>query len=398
MKRIQIKALCYRMEYQRRILFNSLAENYNIDSIVYSLQEKHDIGPAEYKFTYVEPLCKKPLIWKSRLFRTQIFISFDMSMAKYLFEKPHPDMVFILGDMPLSAQAAKWAAKKLKCPILSLMTIRPLEHEKNRNYFIKQLKRMSFSFCDGILASGLLAEKCLKYYGVPDSKIFSYHHFVDTEYFAKWLKIGRREREQTRKSIGIKDNLCIAFSGTTYTLKGIRDLLKAVLLLKNKLPSNFPMPHLLIIGGPHKEGGSNEYMYIKEFIKLNRIDATITGWVTRDKVAKYLSASDVYVLPSHWETWPKAIMEAMLAELPVIVTDACGCVGTLIKNNETGLVIPVKSPEVLCDAIKELLLSKEKRNKIVKAGLNAVKDYSPEKANEKVAYAIRTIYERYCAH
>lgn len=70
-----------------------------------------------------------------------------------------------------------------------------------------------------------------------------------------------------------------------------------------------------------------------------------------DDVPGWLAAFDVFVLPSRAESSPIALLEAMAAELPCIVTDVGDCREML---GEAGIVIPVARPEVLADAITGL--------------------------------------------
>ncbi len=83
-----------------------------------------------------------------------------------------------------------------------------------------------------------------------------------------------------------------------------------------------------------------------------RADVEFLG-VRRD-VARLLHASDVVVLPSAHEALPMALLEAMAAGTPVIAS-AVGSVPELIRDGETGLLIPPADAVSLADRIGYIL-------------------------------------------
>jgi glycosyltransferase involved in cell wall biosynthesis len=68
----------------------------------------------------------------------------------------------------------------------------------------------------------------------------------------------------------------------------------------------------------------------------------------------YLSAADIFVLPSRSEGFSNAIVEAMAASLPVVATDVGGN-AEAVKDGVSGLLVPADSPEALSAAIRWLL-------------------------------------------
>ena len=72
------------------------------------------------------------------------------------------------------------------------------------------------------------------------------------------------------------------------------------------------------------------------------------------EVPALLHTADVYVQSSRWEGLPLAVIEAMAAQLPVIVTDAQG-MRTVIDDGRTGLKVPEADAAALARAILSLL-------------------------------------------
>jgi glycosyltransferase involved in cell wall biosynthesis len=74
----------------------------------------------------------------------------------------------------------------------------------------------------------------------------------------------------------------------------------------------------------------------------------------RADVPDLLSAADLFVLPSHWEGLPMALLEAMASSLPSVVTDVSGA-REVTRPGATGIVVPPGQPKKFGAAIVELL-------------------------------------------
>lgn len=84
-------------------------------------------------------------------------------------------------------------------------------------------------------------------------------------------------------------------------------------------------------------------------------------------VPRLLSAAQIYLLISNWEGFPRSILEAMRAGLPVIASDVGGCREAVVEG-KTGYLVPRGSVEVLAGRLKTLLTSAELRVQMGKAG------------------------------
>jgi glycosyltransferase involved in cell wall biosynthesis len=69
---------------------------------------------------------------------------------------------------------------------------------------------------------------------------------------------------------------------------------------------------------------------------------------------KYLAIAQAFVLPSRSEGLPIALLEAMSAGLPVVVTDLDG-MDDVVQRGEDGFLVPVEDARALANAILKLL-------------------------------------------
>ena len=127
--------------------------------------------------------------------------------------------------------------------------------------------------------------------------------------------------------------------------KGVRDYAAAVLTLRARYPS---VRFLLV--GPFDDG-------------LDSIDQEeVAQWVAGgleylgpvDDVRPAIAQARLYVLPSYREGTPRSVLEAMAMGRPIITCDVPGCRET-VEHGVNGLLVPVRDPQSLADAIARLL-------------------------------------------
>jgi glycosyltransferase involved in cell wall biosynthesis len=91
----------------------------------------------------------------------------------------------------------------------------------------------------------------------------------------------------------------------------------------------------------------------KQIADMNLGNVVTLHGATADAKAA-LAGGDVLVLPSEAEGFGLVLIEAMAAGVPVVATEAPG-IRDVVKNEETGLLVPVGSPQALSDAIQRVL-------------------------------------------
>ena len=129
----------------------------------------------------------------------------------------------------------------------------------------------------------------------------------------------------------------------------------------------YPLAQLWIVGdGPEK--GNLRFkianLKLKNSVKL-------LGWKEKEEMAEIYKKTDIFLLTSNYEGWGLAAIEAASFGLPVVMTDV-GCADEIIKNNESGMVIPVGDKESLKKAMAELMESEELRERLSRNGLVAI--------------------------
>jgi glycosyltransferase involved in cell wall biosynthesis len=80
----------------------------------------------------------------------------------------------------------------------------------------------------------------------------------------------------------------------------------------------------------------------------------LLGWWQGD-IHDFLSAIDVLVISSEQESFGLTAIEALAMETPVVATMCGGC-EEVVTDDATGLLVPVKDPRAMADAIVRLLI------------------------------------------
>ncbi|MEW6517488.1 MAG: glycosyltransferase family 4 protein [candidate division FCPU426 bacterium] len=86
-----------------------------------------------------------------------------------------------------------------------------------------------------------------------------------------------------------------------------------------------------------------------------------TGFM--EDIGRFLSALDVFVLPSDCEPFGLVLIEAMARGIPVVATRAGG-VPEIVVHGETGLLVTPQSPEAMADAVAFLLANPLERHQM----------------------------------
>ena len=122
------------------------------------------------------------------------------------------------------------------------------------------------------------------------------------------------------------------------------------------------------------------------------------GWVAPSDAREKLLHSDVFVLPSHNEGLPMAILEAMAAGVAVVTTPV-GAITDLVINEETGLLVPVGNAETLSIALARLVKDRDLCVQMAAKGRQrVVEQFNSALFAQKVAQQYRELYEDRSKH
>ena len=137
----------------------------------------------------------------------------------------------------------------------------------------------------------------------------------------------------------------VLFVGRLAAQKGVDDLIAALDLLQHVRPDL----RSLIVGDGPLRGQLEETAHA-----FRLLDDAVRFLGHRDDVPRLLAASDLLVLPSLYEGLPNVVLEAMRFRKPVVATAAPGTTEVVI-DGETGLLVPLRTPTALAEAIRTVI-------------------------------------------
>ena len=179
---------------------------------------------------------------------------------------------------------------------------------------------------------------------------------------------------EIKEKYEIQEECIIGFVGRLGKEKGCNELFKAF----QQIQETHPKTKLLFVGSIEKpdtiEPNLLEYFY--------NSSAIIKTGLVKD-VEKYISAMDIFILPSYREGFGMSLLEAQAMEVPVIATEYPGP-SSAMKENETGLVVPIGDAEAIVNAVNYFLINPEKASEFGKNGRVWVeKSFDYEKFKEE---------------
>jgi glycosyltransferase involved in cell wall biosynthesis len=132
--------------------------------------------------------------------------------------------------------------------------------------------------------------------------------------------------------------------------KALETLIDAVPLLRERVPE----VRVAIVGdGPEKAALQARAADRVAFLPFHA------------PAARHLKALDVFVLPSAWEAFPIAVLEAQACGVPQVATDVGGTREAVVP--ETGILVAPHDPRALAEALAELLTDPERRRRMGEA-------------------------------
>src|SRR6185503_3021882 len=182
-------------------------------------------------------------------------------------------------------------------------------------------------------------------FGVPVYRVFRTPHAVDNELFAATASTYRapEDRAEARRRFGIAPDAFVPlFVGKLVGSKRPLDLVRAAARLGAGVS-------VLVAGsGPLDAEMRAEAATVG-------VDLKAIGFVNQTGLGQVYAIADCLVLPSDSaETWGLVVNEALATGLPVVVSDAVGCVPDLLRDGESGYVYPLGDVTALASSLERI--------------------------------------------
>ena len=197
-----------------------------------------------------------------------------------------------------------------------------------------------------------------------------------------WLPEEAFVVERPRGRVGLPR---LVFCGWVEESKGVFDLIEAYARVCSSIPE--AIGDLTIVG----DGSATEELRRRISARGLTGRVRLAGWLHGSAKWAALEAGDIFVLPSHAEGQPNAVLEAMAVGLAVISTDV-GAVSDILHDGEEGLLVPAKDIDALARAIASLVTDRVRAEALgERAAAQARENFRAARARASLTTSLRAV-------
>lgn len=179
------------------------------------------------------------------------------------------------------------------------------------------------------------------------------------------------------------DKLVLGYTAEFVGWKDHMTLLRAMQMMSGDENNHI----LLLIGVGHL---LEKY---KKWVADEGLSDAVSFLGARQDARRLLGLMDVYVHPSRGEGFGLAVAEAMLAELPVVVSDE-GALPELVRHNQTGLIFQAGNADDLSEMIQRLLEDNALRMQLGRrARADALERFTPARFAQELTAALEDVLD-----
>lgn len=232
---------------------------------------------------------------------------------------------------------------------------------KKSAFFFKRTKLVLHE-ADHVIAVGEeLKHDMVSMFGVGNRGITVLNMGVDRNVFLPMNKVNARNAVKIPQT-----STMVLFVGNIIKAKGITELASVYNNLKEK-HDNLEL-HLI--------GAQKELTFV-QWLENNYADITIHPPMNQEKIAKWMAAADVFVIPSYMEGFGLVALEAMSCHTPVVGSNVGGL--KYLLNEGAGVLVKPKNKKSLSDGIESVLNNDSLSNELVKNGEEKAQMFDQER-------------------
>ena len=282
----------------------------------------------------------------------------------------------------LVAYSAKTLKESYKIPIVT--TIHATEsgrnsgiHDEVQRYINDSEWLLTYESTEVIVNSNFMKNDLQRIFGLPFEKINVIPNGINLNNFS-----GIDRDYDFRRKYAMDNEKIILYVGRLVYEKGIQHLIGAM----PKILANYHDAKLVICG---KGGMIDE---LKQETRNLGIENKVyfAGYCDSKKVQKMYKCADIAVFPSTYEPFGIVALEAMLAGIPIVVSDVGG-LNEIVEHGVTGMKSYAGNSNSISDSVLSLLFDAKLCDNVSK---NAVKKVKELYNWNKIAQDTHYVYEQ----
>jgi glycosyltransferase involved in cell wall biosynthesis len=193
--------------------------------------------------------------------------------------------------------------------------------------------------------------------------------------------------EKKYKDIRIQHDRYLLFVGRLIQRKGVRYLIEAM----EELNINGDLKLYIVGEGDQKS-------YLQQLVRAKGLENVILfqGFVPNEMLDRFYNECKAFVLPAivddrgDTEGLGIVLIEALMYKKPVIASNVGG-IGDIVKDGETGLLVPEKSSKAIVDAVEFIMAKPDVANELGERGYSFIEENFSWKS---IIHRVDTLYQR----
>lgn len=199
-------------------------------------------------------------------------------------------------------------------------------------------------------------------------------HFIPNPVNRKFYEVERREIPGR-----------ILFAGRLIPRKGVMDLLNAFADIRSRVNAR------LVLAGSLSD--ESHVRRLRELARSLNVESEVEfrGLLREHELLEEFGRASLLVLPSHQETAPMVVQQAMAASVPVVATKICG-LPYQVDHGATGFLFAPGDVRALADHVVQLIADDSTRSRMAKdARAKAVSEYRADRVAEQTLAVYRAL-------
>lgn len=273
-------------------------------------------------------------------------------------------------------------AKKRHIPIVTRATVQTTKKRRKGLLAIKEV--VVGQYCKNMTAGVYECrdqKEYLIHYGMNSDSLFYAPCSVDNAFFSNLSQ--QNDKYKLRSELNIpSDKIVMVTTGRIVSVKRPWDLVNAYEMLKR---DGYNVDLFFVGDGPLKDD-------LESYCLKNELNGIhFTGNVTQSEVCRYLSMSDIFILPSDSDASPKSLNEAMNFALPIVITHGVSTAPELLYDGVNGYIYEPGDVNALVEAIRKII-SNDSFKRMGEESLRIVSENGYERVisgwNEAIEYSL----------
>ena len=301
-----------------------------------------------------------PKLWWILKYNNKIAFTFFNIFFFIFFLKYKFDFTIVNLAYPTGVMFSNFAKKYKKNPFIIICPGEDIQKNKKIDYglrlnpHIDYLVKKYLKHADFLIALTKGIKKEFTKIGISKKNIKEINYGIDEKIYSI-----KDSKSKIRDNLKIPQNKFIYFCcGRNHPKKNFKILIPAALELKKKYKD-----FLIMITGKNTEKLIpliKQNKLEKYFILNNEVSYLDKNFrFPNKKLLLHFKASDAFVFPSNLETFGIVLIEAMACNLPIITSDAEGCVD-VIDNGKFGMIFRKNNTKELVSKMIEIRNKKTK--------------------------------------